>query len=530
MKPISWKAEWAPLALRFADAVAVSDAAGDVTYAELYAAGAGVARRLADVGIGPGDAVSTMVRNSRHAVAASIGAALAGAAEAPINPALSPDEAAHCLGVAGARCLIASRSVDAAFAGPGTALLWAEDIAPAPLADLPEVHVDPESWGRIMFTSGTTGKPKGIVHSHGGRWIANVLQRATLPVAAAPGRRILLMTPYAHGASLLTQAFLDGGAAVVLLDGVDPAVVGGILRRAEVDHIFAPPTVLAKVVAAVEGERIPGISAIFTGTAPLSPELYARARAVFGPVIRITFGKTEVFNPITVLTPEETDRWFADPRSAASICVGWPASGVEVVIGPEEGESGGEVDAEPEGRGELPHVGPVLIRAQHMLAATITADGLVEHGREEFHRTGDLGFLDGEGRLHLVGREADVIKTGGYRVTPEEIEGYLRAALPAGELVVVGLPSSYWGEVITAVVAGASEGWREALAPAVEAMTKYKRPRLFAEVPEIGRNAMGKIVRSRTRDMVLARYALVDGRYPVLESRAEASVEADSGS
>lgn len=528
MKPISWKSEWLPLARQHARRVAVTDPRGDVTYAELYAAAAGIAGRLIEAGAKPGEPVATMLQNGREAVAASLGVALAGAAEAPINPGFSTGEARHCLNVASARLLVTSAALDTGFVGAGEAkgsgegceVIAVEDVGPAALESLPDIHVDPGTWGRIMFTSGTTGKPKGIVHSHGGRWIANLLQRASMPVAAAPGRRILLMTPYAHGASLLTQAFLDGGASVLLLAGVEPETVRRVLRGGEVDQIFAPPTVLSKIVEAVEGERIEGISAIFTGTAPLSAELYARARAIFGPVIRITFGKTEVFNPITVLTPDETDRWYRDPGSRSSICVGWPASGVEVVIGDED-EAPPEVPAEG-GVPDQARAGPVLIRAQHMLVATLTGDSMIEHGPEEFHRTGDLGFLDEDGRLHLVGREADVIKTGGYRVTPEEIEAQLRPLLPGGEIVVVGLPSTYWGEVIAAAVAGAPEGWEDALSPAIEAMTKFKRPRIFAEIGAIPRNAMGKIVRGRVRTAILGRYRYVDGRYPRLEPGGDA--------
>ncbi len=517
MKPISWKSEWLPLASQHARRIAVTDARGDVTYAELYAAAAGVAIRLLDAGVRPGAPVATMLPNGREAVAASLGVALAGAAEAPINPGFSTGEARHCLSVAGARLLLTSLALDTGFAGAGEGceVIAVEDVGPVTLGSLPDIHVDPGTWGRIMFTSGTTGKPKGIVHSHGGRWIANILQRASMPVAAAPGRRILLMTPYSHGASLLTQAFLDGGASVLLTSGVEPEAVRRVLRGGEVDQIFAPPTVLSKLVEALDGERITAISAIFTGTAPLSAELYARARAIFGPVVRITFGKTEVFNPITVLTPEETDRWYRDRVSQSSICVGWPASGVEVVIGEEEAappDFPAEA-AEP----DQPRMGPVLIRAQHMLVATLAEGQVIEHGPEEFHRTGDLGFVDDDGRLHLVGREADVIKTGGYRVTPEEIEAQLRPLLPGGEIVVVGLPSAYWGEVIAAAVAGAPEGWEEALAPAIEAMTKYKRPRILAEIAAIPRNAMGKIVRGRVREAILEGNRYVDGRYPRLE-------------
>jgi acyl-coenzyme A synthetase/AMP-(fatty) acid ligase len=368
--------------------------------------------------------------------------------------------------------------------------------------------VDPATWGRIVFTSGTTGRPKGIVHTHGGRWLANLLLRSTLPVALSPGEEILLFTPFSHGSSLLTYAFLDGGAAVGLFDGIDPETVLRILEARRADQIFAPPTVLAKLTSACEGRRIEGVRAIFTGTAPLPAELYRRTEATFGPVVRITYGKSEIYNPITVLTPAETDAWY-DGDGPDGTCVGWPASGVEVVIGDDDA---------PDDEANRASFGPILLRARHMLAGVLSESGFEPHAADAFHRTGDLGFIDDRGRLVLAGREADVMKTGGYRVTPDEIEAALRPSLATGELVVVGLPSSYWGEVITAVAVGAGPDWRERLGPVLKAMTPYKRPKLFAELGELPRNAMGKVVRARVRDAVLATYRYEDGRYPSLRT------------
>lgn len=508
MNRIDWKADWAVLAHRHSARTAVIDAAGAVTYAEHFAAAAGIAEVLR--ASGPADEiVATLVPNSRHAVAASYGTILSGRTEAPINPALSVEDVAHCLKVAGARRYLTTLEGAAKFAALDAEALFVDEMAPGVLDTLPAMPADPEAWARILFTSGTTGTPKGIAHTHRGRWIANLLLRATLPIAPHPGRGVLLMTPYSHGASLMTQAFLDGGAAVRLLQGVDTDLIGGHLAAGTVQQIFAPPTVLAKLVRSFEGQRFEGVEAIFTGTAPLRAALYREVRAMFGPVVRITYGKTEIVNPITVLTAEETDRWYADLRADESVCVGWPAPGVELLIGEDE-----ESDA-----AGGPRIGPVLLRGQHMLAATLTDGGVERHEPHAFHRTGDLGYLDEEGRLQLTGREADVIKSGGYRVTPEEIEAKLAPALAEGELVVFGLPSAYWGETITVAAAGALPTWREALEPTLAGLTPYKRPRLFADVPQIARNGLGKVMRRHVRDAVLEQFEVIDGPYPRLQRR-----------
>ncbi|WP_420394183.1 class I adenylate-forming enzyme family protein [Acuticoccus sp.] len=510
MNRFAWKHEFFPVAQRFAPLTALVDAQGSLTFAELFDRAAGIAAKLIADGIGPGDMVASLMPNGRDAVAVHYAVSMTGACEAPINTALSAEEVAHCADLVGASLFVTVPAL--ADRAGGLPVIDPSGIAPARLMDLPAVAVSPDDWCRVAFTSGTTGKPKGIAHSHGGRWRANILLRATLPLAATPGRNVLLMTPYSHGASLMAQAFHDTGAAVTLLRGVDEPRVRAALEDRMVDQIFASPTVLVKLCEIFAGRVFDHIRAIYTGTAPLPREVYQAARAIFGPVVRITYGKSETYNPITVLTPEETDRWYDDPRSAVTACVGWPASGVEIMLGdPDEGEEGPPAD------GPVPR--PILLRTQHMLAAEIGPKGVEVRPPEALHRTGDLGYLDELGRLHLVGREADVIKTGGYRVTPDEIEGALRGAMPGGELIVLSLPSSYWGEVITAVAAGAPDGWREALVGAMGRLSKHKRPRLFAQVDAIARNGLGKVVRGRTREAVLARYDFIDGRYPDLRLR-----------
>ena len=128
-----------------------------------------------------------------------------------------------------------------------------------------------------------------------------------------------------------------------------------------------------------------------------------------------------------------------------------------------------------------------------------------------FHSTGDLGLIDDRGRLHLCGRVADIMKTGGYRVNPEEVEAPLREAVAPTEITIVGLPSSYWGEIITAVVVGPTP---PGLAHAIAQLTSYKRPRLVAELDEIPRNAIGKVERRKARDIVLEHYVLEDAAIP----------------
>lgn len=425
---------WAVVAERFGPRVAVADRDGTITYAALFRCAAALAERLIGAGVRPGDPVVCFVRNSIAAVWTSLGVQLSGAAEVALNVNLGEADRLHCMGLAGVRHAVTAEEHAAFFGTHGVTAQTIETIGEAALRPETLPAVAYGDFAKISFTSGTTGMPKGIVTSQHARWCGQMLQRATMPTRPGPESRLLLMTSFSHGAALLTHAYLEQGGSVTLLDGVDVAVVLPMLRAGQVDEMFAPPTVLAKIVGAAGEERLPGLKTIYCGTAVLSPGLYARARRLFGPVVRVTYGKTEVVNPICVLEPPELDAWYAEGGADADACVGWPAPGVEIVIDAGEGASAGP--------GVL---GEVMIRAQQMMSGYLRGDGYERLPPGAFHESGDLGYLDARGRLHLVGRAADVIKTGGYKVAPEEVERALAPALGGWRWRCSGWPRSIGG-------------------------------------------------------------------------------------
>ena len=275
-----------------------------------------------------------------------------------------------------------------------------------------------------------------------------------------------------------------------------------LFARGELTAVFAPPTVLAKLVAGTRHKRIDGIKCVFCGTATLQPALYQAAAAMFRPVVRVTYGKSEMFNPITVLETAETAAYYPISRPSTPYASDRPRSGVEVEIRDETGR----VCATGE------H-GEIHLRSPHMLIGHVDAKGFHELPEGEFHATGDLGYLDARGRLFLAGRAHDVIKTGGYKIYPEEIE----RVLPEG-VVAVGIPSEHWGEVIVAVSEGDAD-ITDTVAAATAGLARYKQPRACLTIETLPRSLQGKVQRARVREMVLARYAMIDGPYPAFKAR-----------
>ncbi|HWI82138.1 class I adenylate-forming enzyme family protein [Ramlibacter sp.] len=494
MNAVPWSAQLRGLAARFGAAPAVTaQHGGTLSYAALADRAHALAEMLAARGVAAGQPVAILLPNCAEAVWCAYGVRLAGAADTPLGWGATDQEVAWAARLAGFATVITTADRAAAMRALGLQALLPGSVPAQPAARAAWAAAPAEATGRLLFTSGTTGKPKGVRYSHGRRWIAEQLLRATLPFTPARGSRLLLVTPFAHGASLLTFAWCEYGGEVLLEGGVDPARVRTLLRRGGVEALFAPPTVIAKLAAALEGERFEGLRCVFTGTQPLPAALYAKACAMFGPVVRVTYGKTECFNPIAVLEAADTNDWFAQQPLPPGACVGWPAPGVAIEI----------------------RDGQVWLRAQHLCDELLGPDGPIPH-EAGWHATGDLGCFDERGRLVLLGRVADVIKTGGYRVNPDEIESLLAGLPGAGAMCVAGLPSDYWGEIILAVAEAAPPGWAEAVRARVAVLSRHKQPRLFATLAALPRNAQGKISRREVVRQVLASYRLTDGAHPVL--------------
>jgi acyl-CoA synthetase (AMP-forming)/AMP-acid ligase II len=513
LQPVSWSSGLLSLAQRFGSRVAVRSAQASLSFSELSARAHALAGRLAEQGITPGEPVALSLPNGTDVVWASYGITLHGAAETPMSPSLTADEVAWFAGLAGARSVVTQAARRDFFAALGMKAIAIEDLdleAPCPHSPhsppLPLAPVPGGLRGRILSSSGTTGKPKAIVYTHARRWIGHELLKSALPFVPQPGDRILLMTPFAHGASLLTYAWLDHGGEAVLLEDIDRAQVEPVLRGG-VAAVFAPPTVINKLAELFPEERFAGVRCVFTGTQSLTEAAYRRAERMFGPVVRITYGKTECVNPITVLSPADTAACYESESIAEGACLGWPADGVELVV---KDDSGTPL---PVGAS-----GEIWLRARHMAEGYIDAAGFhtFENG---WHATGDLGWIDERGRLWLSGRLADVIKTGGYKVQPEEIEATLAGLPRCGQIVVAALPSDYWGEVIVAATEHATEGWSAEAQTRAERLSKHKRPRAYIELPALPRNPQGKISRREVRAAILDRYRLVDGPHPRLETR-----------
>ncbi|MGH9209133.1 MAG: AMP-binding protein [Acidimicrobiales bacterium] len=478
--PAAWRACWATDPGR----VVIRGAAdGQVlTAAALEERSAVAAARFAAAGVGPGDRVAVSAPGSVDFVVAYVGIQRIGAVAVPLNSAYTEREVIQV--VADARPVAAitdeaqlARWIEAA-APPGCART-PPDLSGLPTAGTGGVTLDGAATGDpalLCYTSGTTGVPKGVLLSHG-----NLLASAEAVCLAwrwTPDDELILALPlfHLHGLAVGLHGTLVTGATALVFDRFDPAAVL-TAARAGSSMFFGVPTMwhrLARHPAATDLGRLRlGVS----GSAPLPVDLHAAIAALAGRPPLERYGMTETV--MLVSNPHDGE------RRAGS--VGFPLPGVEVRLA-----EGGVADDGGDGA-----PGEIEVRGPNVFAGYWQRPDVNQVSfREGWFRTGDLGAVDPDGYLRIVGRAKELIISGGLNILPREVEEVLRSHPAVDDAAVVGAPDPEWGERVCAfVVPGDPVADSELAAWCAERLAPHKRPRLWRRVDEIPHNALGKIQR-----------------------------------
>ena len=285
IETIAWSHDLRTIAARFGNESVVTDGQSSLSYHDLSRRAHALAQELLSLGVKVGESVATSLPNCNDALWVSYGVTVAGAAETALNHGMPNTEIGWFASLAKFRFIVTQAAHAALFRALGL-----EPIAIESLGDSDDggtlPPVDANALGRIVSSSGTTGRPKALVYSHGRRWLAHTMLKQALPYTPGPRSRVLLMTPFPHEASLMTRAWADFGGTAILLNGVYPERIAPILERSEAEAVFAPPTVINKLTEIFVRRQFAGVRCVFTGTQTLTPATYARAKAMFGPVVR----------------------------------------------------------------------------------------------------------------------------------------------------------------------------------------------------------------------------------------------------
>jgi len=368
-------------------------------------------------------------------------------------------------------------------------------IAAAP-AQAPAIEIGPEHLMRIAYTSGTTGRPKGVAYSLE-RWQARLANHfLAMEYGLSVDDAMLHVGPLTHAAGVYLFPCFLRGARNVIQDRFDPASLLAAIERERITHLMLVPTMMSRLVEAVEaGARadLSSLKRIHYGTAPTPVSLIRRAQKVFGPILRQQYGMTEAVQPLTVLYPHEHQGDSEDGADDPIGSCGRPTANVRIVLRDAQGR-------------ELPpgEVGEVTIA--HEGAAKVQLwrrpEAMAEVVRDGWFYSGDLGRFDRHGFLHIVGRNKDMIISGGFNVYAREVEDALCAHPAVLEAAVLGLPDAEWGEIVAAVVVlrpGSTVGAEALQAHCAARIAGYKKPRRLVFVDALPRNLAGKVPKDGLR-------------------------------
>lgn len=463
-----------------------------------------VAGALTTRGIGRGDVVAFLDKNHPACVEVTLGAASLGAATAIVNFRLAADEIDYVLNDSGAKVLFVGEELLAAVTAIRDRLPGVTDVIEVQpdgddgyetvLAAATPVHrapdVDPDDTAVVMYSSGTTGRPKGVALSH-----ANLIAHTVNAFDDWPfneGDKNLVAMPLFHvGGTSYMQFGLHNGAPSYMTRDVDgAALAGGILAGA--NRTFLVPAVLAKVLeTGPDAVKLFGALKTFAyGASPMPLPLLREALAAWPETDFIqVYGLTEVCGVATRLGPED----HRGDNEERLVSAGTPIQGVEVrIVNPDTLQ-----DAPTGTQGEIWFRTPQLMKG-YLNKPEATAEAITGDG---WFRTGDIGRLDADGYLFVEDRIKDMIITGGENVYSIEVERILAEHPAVIEVAVFGVPDEKWGEAVKAVVAVDGDGIAEAelIAWAREHLAAYKCPKTVDIVDALPRNPTGKILKKDLR-------------------------------
>jgi acyl-CoA synthetase (AMP-forming)/AMP-acid ligase II len=498
--------------LMYRDNVAVTFEGRIQTYAQMWERACRLANALSDLGLFPGDRVAVLADNQLEFVEQAAGIAMAGLVRCPmyaLNPASSH---AHMLDNVGASACIVQDRYAADLAGvrdqvptlkhlivtgdeaAGAGLSY-EPLLAGASADDPGVVTSPDDNHIIRFSAGTTGRPKGIVHSVAG-WLAMGNEFFLAGPRIEAGDPYLVASPMSHAAGLTIWAMIASGARFVLMPSFDPARFLELIERERCAVTMVVPTMVQMLAAVPEaGARdLSSLKVVYYGAAPISERALKAGLELWGNIMCQFYGQSEAA-PATVLAPryhvpDGSERERRHLRSA-----GRPTLNSIVTIRDDD-DNVLDVGQTGEICVNTPGAMKGIWADPEATAARFTADGSV--------RTRDMGYLDEDGFLYLVDRKEDMIISGGYNVWPLEIENALATHPDVQDVAVVGVPDEKWGESVFAVVVlaeGSAVTEDDLIDWAREKVGPVKKPRrIVISKDPLPKSVVGKLLRRQVRE------------------------------
>lgn len=475
-----------------------------VSFAGFFANAEKMARLLVAAGVQPGDRVAVQTPKTQAMLELYVGTVLAGAVFLPLNTAYTGAELRYFLGDARPHILVCdAKTLESltpiatecgvaevlTIASDETGSLTARrDAQPAGFEPVPR---QAEDLAAILYTSGTTGRSKGAMLTH--KALASNSETLKDYWQFSKDDVLIHALPifHTHGLFVATNISLMAGSSCIFMAGFDAEAIVNYMPEATA--LMGVPTFYVRLLAAKDlGKAAANMRLFVSGSAPLLAETHEQWRSKTGHAILERYGMTE--------TNMNTSNPYEGERRAGT--VGFPLPGVELKI--TDPDSGKEL-----GLGEI---GVLEVRGDNVFAGywqmpEKTAEELREDG---FFITGDLGKIDPDGYVHIVGRGKDLIITGGYNVYPKEVELLIDDLPGVIESAVIGVPHSDFGEAVVAIVVAQKNAGltaKDIVTGVATDLARFKQPKSVIIVDELPRNTMGKVQKKLLRDDYAALFA-----------------------
>ncbi|MEX0800270.1 MAG: long-chain-fatty-acid--CoA ligase [Dehalococcoidia bacterium] len=482
-----------------------------MSYAEAEAEANRLANALAASGIEPGDRIALLSKNSLEYPIIFYAASKAGVVPVPLNYRLAAPEWAYITNDAGAKLLISSAAYVSVVDGFRDDLETCEKFV-AIDAEGPEGWDDYRQWigdqpasaptrtvtedhdVYQMYTSGTTGRPKGAVLTHGA--VTAQIGQLQLVVRGEIGERTLVVAPMYHAAAAITLFItVAGGGTLYVQEDFNPLEVVRALSEERITQTTLVPAMIQACLVFVPdagGRDYTHLRRITYGASPIAEETLRKAADVFKCDFAQGYGMTETTAVLTYLLPTDHERAMRDkPDLIAS--AGRPIVGTELRIVDEDDNDVpiGEI-------GEIVARGPQLMRGYWNLP-----DESAEALRGGWMHTGDAGIVDDEGYVYIQDRVKDMIVSGGENIYPREVEEVLFKHPAVADAAVIGVPHDQWGETVMAIIVlrdGQTATEEEIMEFCRDKLGGYKRPRTVSFINTLPRNPTGKVLKRQLRE------------------------------
>ncbi|ANU09073.1 long-chain fatty acid--CoA ligase [Planococcus antarcticus DSM 14505] len=470
-----------------------------------------LANALTSAGVSRGDRVSSFLFNNSELPTTLFACAKIGAIFNPINFRLKPEELVYILNDATPEVVLFEEAlkdtikrVAAQFPSiqfwfidsdvPEYAVSYQEQVSAAPPTD-PFVQVDEMDTYAIMYTSGTTGRPKGVIHRH--RDMAEQSMTCIAMLKYTKNDVGLVIAPMFHCAELHCCVIprVQAGASSVIMHQFDPQAAVETVEKEKVTVMFAVPTMWS-VMADLDGAdaKVKTLQRGLYGAAPMAPILVKWVKEVLGIELIQAYGQTEMGPAITFLAEDE--------QLTKAGSAGKPAFNHEIrIVRPNE-----KGPSEPDDRVGAFEVGEIIVRGPSMMAGYFHRPQATSRVLYKgWYHTSDLGYVDEDGYLFVADRVDDMIISGGENIYPREVEDVLHEHELIQDVAVLGIPDEKWGEAVMAFIvvkdALLTEQQLEEFCVNHDKLARFKRPRNYRFVDELPRNASGKIQKFLLREL-----------------------------